>query len=305
MRPFRFGVSIRGAESADAWWATARRAEELGFDILLMPDHFGSHFSPIAALTAAAVATTRLRVGTYVLANDFRDPLVLAREAATLDLLSGGRFELGLGAGWSVADYHMIGRPYDTPPRRIDRLTEAAPLVKRLLAGETIDHDGFHYRVNGAHTGLAPVQQPRVPLLIGGGGARMLRLAAREADIVAIQQQFDAEGHPMPGESTEAAMERKVSIVREAAGPRFAELELNMIIFDVALMGSSRGGPGLLRAAAKSVVRSGNPYFLYGTPGQVRDRLLRRRDRLGISYYSIPERAMEAMAPLIATLAGR
>ena len=305
MRPFRFGVSIRRAASADAWWTTAQRAEELGYDILLMPDHLGSQFSPIAALTAAAVATTRLRVGTYVLANDFRDPLVLAREAATLDVLSGGRFELGLGAGWSVADYHMIGRPYDTPPRRIDRLTEAAPLVKRLLAGETIDHDGLHYRLNGAHTGLAPVQKPRVPLLIGGGGARMLRLAATEADIVAIQQQFDPEGHPIPGEATEAAIEAKVAIVREAAGPRIAQLELNMIIFDAALVGSRRGGPGLLRAAVKSVVRSGTPYFLYGTLGQVRDRLLRRRDRLGISYYTIPGHAMEAMAPLVETLAGR
>jgi len=297
---------MRRAASADAWVVSARRAEELGYNILLMPDHLGSQLSPIVALMAAAAATTRLRVGSYVLANDYRHPLMLAREAATLDLLSGGRFELGLGAGWSVADYRMLGLPYDPTPRRIDRLTEAAPLVKRLLAGETIDHKGPHYRLGGAHTGLAPVQRPRTPLLIGGGGLRMLRLAAREADIVAIQQQFDPRGRPKPGEATEAATERKVAIVREAAGPRFEELELNLIVFDAALVGVMRApSPRTLRAATKSLVRAGKPYFLYGTLGQLRERLLRRRDRLGISYYTIPGHAMEAMEPLVAALAGR
>ena len=186
------------AASAEAWVASARRAEELGYDILLMPDHLGSQLSPIAALTAAAVATTRLRVGSYVFANDYRHPLVLAREVATLDMLSGGRFELGLGAGWNTTDYRKLGLPYDPPPRSIDRLTEAVPLIKRLLAGETVDHEGAHYRLSGAHVGPAPVQRPRPPLLIGGGGPRMLRLAAREADIVALQPQFDPRGPPPP-----------------------------------------------------------------------------------------------------------
>ena len=305
MHPFRFGVTMTHASSADAWVTSARRAEEIGYDILLMPDHLGSQLSPIAALMAAAAATSRLRVGSYVLANDYRHPLVLAREAATLDLLSGGRFELGLGAGWSVADYRMLGRPYEQPPRRIDRLAEAAPLIKRLLAGETIDHEGPHYRLSGAHTGVAPVQRPRTPLLIGGGGLRMLRLAAREADIVAIQQQFDPRGRPKPGEATEDATERKVAIVRGAAGPRFEELELNLIIFDAALVGRGREALETLRTATKSLARVGNPYFLYGTLGQLRERLLRRRDRLGISYYAIPGHAMEAMAPLVAAQAGR
>jgi probable F420-dependent oxidoreductase len=301
MHPFRFGVTIRRAASADQWVASARRAEELGYDILLMPDHLGSQLSPIAALMAAAAATTRLRVGTYVLAIDLRDPLMLAREAATLDLLSGGRFELGLGAGWSVADYHMIGRPYDPPPRRIDRLAEAAPLVKRLLAGETVDHDGPNYPV------AAPAwcQRSTRALLIGGGGPRMLRLAAREADIVAIQQQFDPRGRPMPGETIEDALERKVAIVREAAGPLLEGLELNMITLDAGLVGSGRTGLDSLQSATKALVRAGKPYFLYGTLGQVRDLLLRRRDRLGISYYTIPGHAMEAMASLVAALAGR
>ena len=305
MHSFRFGVTLRHAATREAWIASARRAEELGYDILTMPDHLGNQLSPIAGLMAAAAATTRLRVGTYVLANDLRDPLVLAREAATLDLLSGGRFELGLGAGWSAADYHMLGRPYDLPPQRIDRLAEAAPLIKRLLAGETIDHEGPNYRLNDAHTGLAIAHSPRVPLLIGGGGPRMLRLAAREADIVAIQQQHDPHGRPMSGAATEGATERQVAIVREAAGARFEELELNLIVFDAALLGGHAAPRRSLKVTTKSIVRGGKPHFLYGTLGQLRERLLRRRDRLGITYYTIPGHSMEDMAPLVAALAGR
>jgi probable F420-dependent oxidoreductase len=307
VHPFRFGVTMSRAASAEAWVAAARRAEELGYDILLMPDHLGSQLSPIAALTAAAAATTRLRVGSYVFANDYRHPLVLAREAATLDWLSGGRFELGLGAGWNATDYRKLGLHYDPPPRRIDRLSEAVPLVKRLLAGEVVDHEGPHYRLRGGHVGPMPVQRPRPPLLIGGGGPRMLRLAAREADIVALQPQFDPRGRPMLGQATEGATERKIAILREASGPRFEELELNVIVGDAALVGSGRSARESLLAATKWAATGlvGTPYVLYGTLGQLRDRLLRRRDRLGISYYAIPGHAMEAMAPLVAALAGR
>jgi probable F420-dependent oxidoreductase len=307
VHPFRFGVTMSKAASSAAWATSARRAEELGYDILLMPDHLGEQLSPIAALTAAAAATTHLRVGSYVFANDYRHPLVLAREAATLDVLSGGRFELGIGAGWNVADYRKLGLPYDPPPRRIDRLTEAVPLVKRLLTGETIDHVGVHYRLNGARIGLAPVQRPRPPLLIGGGGPRILRLAAREADIVALQPQFDPRGRPMLRQATEGAMERKIAVLRAAAGSRVGELELNVIVGDAGLVGSGCPLPASLVAATKSVATGlvGSPYVLYGTLGQLRDRLLRRRERLGISYYAIPGHAMEAMAPLVAALAGR
>jgi probable F420-dependent oxidoreductase len=307
MHPFRFGVMSSRAASAELWLASARRAEELGYDILLIPDHLGSQLSPIAALAAAATATARLRIGSYVFANDYRHPLVLAREAASLDLLSGGRFELGLGAGWNVADYRRLGLPYDPPPRRIDRLAEALPLVKRLLAGEVVDHEGPHYRLGGASVGVVPVQRPRPPILIGGGGPRMLRLAAREADIVAFQPQFDPRGRPMVRQATEGATARKITILREAAGERFEQLELNVIVGDAGLVGSGRPAGESLLAAAKAAATAliGTPYALYGTLGHLRDQLQRRRDRLGISYYAIPGHAMEAMAPLVATLAGR
>lgn len=307
MHPFRFGVMTGEAPSGEAWAAKARRAEQLGYDILMMPDHFGRQLSPVAGLMAAAMATSRLRVASYVFANDYRHPLVLAREAATIDFLSSGRFELGLGAGWNTLDYRELGQPYDPPPLRIDRLVEALPLVKRLLAGETVNHDGRHYRLDGASVWPQPTQRPRPPIIVGGGGPRMLRLAAREADVVAMLPQFSSHGRPIVRQGTESATATKVRIVREAAGARFEHLELNVIVGDAGLVGSGRPVLPSLLAAGKRAASGlvGSPYVLYGTVGQLRTQLLRRRDRLGISSYAIPGRAMEEMAPLVAELAGR
>jgi len=307
MHPFRFGVTAESAESGEAWTALARRAEELGYSTLLMPDHLGRQLSPISALTAAALATRTLRVGSFVFANDYRHPLVLAREAATLDFLSGGRFELGIGAGWAGADYRRLGLAYDRPGLRVDRLSEAIPLVRRLLSGETVDHSGPHYRLSGARAWPRPVQRPHPPLLIGGGGPRMLRLAAREADIVGLLPQFDPHGRPRITQATEAATARKVAVLRAEAGERFDRLELNLIIADGGLVGSGRPLVASAAAAAKRLATRfvGSPYVLYGTLDELRDLLLTRRERLGISYYAIPARAMEAMAPLVSALAGR
>lgn len=307
MHPFRFGVMIGRGGSDETWAARARRAEDLGYAVFLMPDHMGDQLSPIAALSAAAAATTSLHVGSFVFANDYRHPLVLAREAATLDLLSGGRFELGIGAGWNTADYRKLGVPYDSPAVRVDRLSEAVPLIKRLLAGESVDHAGSHYAMSGAIAGAERDRRPRVPLLIGGGGPRLLRLAARHADIVALQPQMDSRGRPMVWQATEGATEQKIAILRAAAGPRFEELEINVIVGDAGLAGSNRPTLESLAAATKSIATAlvETPYVLYGTLGRLRDELLRRRDRLGITYYAIPGRAMEAMAPLVAALAGR
>ena len=307
MHPFRFAVQQGSARSGEAWAALARRAESLGYDVLVMPDHLGSQLSPIAALAAAAAATTRLRVGAFVFANDYRHPLILAREAATLDLLSGGRFEMGLGAGWMTGDYRQLGMTYDPAPRRIDRLEEAIPLIKRLLAGETVTHRGEHYQLDGASVGVEAVQKPRPPLAIGGGGPRMLKLAAREADIVGLVPGFDARGRVHVREATETATAEKIALIREAAGERFERLEINLWLGDAGLVG---GGNSLLRsmtAAARWVPTAiyGSPYVLYGTLRSTREQLLRRRDRLGISYYTVPSRAMESLAPLVQALSGK
>jgi probable F420-dependent oxidoreductase len=307
VHPFRFGIQQQSAASGDDWATLARRAESIGYDIFVMPDHLGHQLSPYAALAAVAGATTRLRIGAFVFANDYRHPLILAREAATLDFISNGRFELGLGAGWMTSDYRELGMPYDLPPRRIDRLQEAVPIVKRLIAGETVTHEGEHYHLERASAGVPPVQKPRPPLAIGAGGPRMLRLAAREADIVGLTPGFSRRGWPMVSGATETATADKVAIVRGAAGDRFEKLELNIWLGSAGLAGrgSSLAGSAVAAAAGAATAVYSSPYVLYGSLGAVRDRLLRRRDKLGISYYTIPSRAMESMAPLVEALAGK
>jgi len=305
MHPFRFDVHAASARSGPEWLRLARRAEELGYTTLLVPDHLGNQLSPIAALAAAATATERLRIGPYVFANDFRPPLIMAREAATLDILSGGRLELGIGAGWRTADYRQLGRAYDPPGRRVDRLVESLRIVKRLLAGETVTHHGTHYRLDEARIGPRPVQRP-VPIHIGAGGPRMLRIAAREADVVGLIPQFSTRGRPIVRDATEDAAARKVEIVREAAGDRFERLVLSAFVADAGLPSSSRPLSSLAavtKAAAASLI--GSPYVLYGTTGRLRELLERRRERLGLSAYAIPHGAMEAAAPLVEALSGR
>lgn len=307
MHPFRFAVQQATAPSGGEWAALARRAESLGYDLLVMPDHLGNQLSPFAALAAAAAATTRLRVSAFVFANDYRHPLMLAREAATLDVLSGGRFEMGMGAGWMTSDYRGLGMSYDLPPKRIDRLEEAVPLVKRLLCGETVTFTGEYYQMERASAGVPTVQRPRPPLAIGAGGPRMLKLAAREAEIVGLQPGFNARGWPMFGQATEKATAEKVAVIKEAAGDRFDELELNLWVSLAGLVGSGNSMRGTAVAATMGAATAvyGSPYVLYGTLGAVRDRLLHRRDKLGISYYTIPSRSMDSMAPLVDALAGK
>jgi probable F420-dependent oxidoreductase len=307
MLPFRFVVHASGAETGRDWLDLARRAEALGYDALYMPDHLGRQYSPLTALAAAAAVTSRLRVGPYVAANDFRHPLLLARELATLDVLSGGRVEIGIGAGWRTADYRQLGAAYDEPPVRIDRLVESIAIMKRLFAGEKVRHEGRHYRLDGATLEPRPIQQPHPPFVVGGGGPRMLRLAAREADIVGLIPQFNRQGRPIVQQATEAATRRKAEIVREAAGARWEALRLDIIVFDAAIAGSGAGPLTSAVAAVKAtaVALIGTPYVMYGTLPRLRDLLERRREASGISQYALPGHALEAMAPLVDALAGR
>jgi len=217
--PFRFGVVAAVARTGEEWADRARRIESLGYSSLVMPDGLRYTLAPFPALAFAAAATRSLRVGTYVIANDFRNPVLLAKEAATLDVLSGGRFELGLGAGRPAAaeDNRMMGLGFDAGGVRVSRLAESLTLVRALLAGETATASGPHYTAAGAE--ISPRSAQRPPILVAGSGRRLLSLAAREADIVAL-------GVP-PTEPEEAAAE-KVGWLREAAGPRFDQLELNL-----------------------------------------------------------------------------
>ena len=307
MHPFRFVVHTGGGHRVDDWPAFARRVEDLGYDALYVVDHLGQQLAPITALATAAAATSTLRLGSYVFANDFRHPLILAREAATLDRLSGGRLDLGMGAGWMRSDYRQLGMAYDAPGRRIDRLVETLDILDRLFAGETVTHRGPSYTLDRAVLFPAPIQRPRPPLLIGGGGPRLLGIAARRAEIIGLAPQMTVSGRPMARMTGDDAVATRVAIVRESAGSRFEDLELNVFVADAGVVG---GGPigATLAAWVKSAgpaAIGGSPYLLYGTISQLRESLLRRRERMGISSYGIPARAMDALAPLLESLAGR
>jgi probable F420-dependent oxidoreductase len=308
VQPFRFAVYTNDGTYADDWTAFARRAEELGYAALYVTDHLNRQLAPTAALAAAAAVTRTLRIGPYVFANDFRHPLLVAREAATLDRLSDGRLDLGLGAGWRVADYRQLGIPYDRPSVRVDRLNESVGLIRRLLSGEEVTHRGRFYQLDRARVSPPPVQRPHPRLMLGGGGPRVLRMAAREAQIVSFVPQFSAGGRPMVRAVGESALAERAAIVRRAAGQRFDELELNVFVADVGIIGSAQPLGPTLRALLRSVgpaVIGGSPYLLYGTIDHLRDGILRRREELGTNSYGIPARAMEVFAPIVASLAGR
>ena len=249
------------------------------------------------ALAVAAAATRTIRLGTYVLANDYRQPVQLARDIATLDLLSDGRVELGLGAGrpTSEADDRAAGVPHERPGVRIARLAEAIGVLKTLLSGGRVEHSGPHYEIAGAELRMPPVQTPRPPLLIAGGGQRILELAAREADIVALGIR------PNQGES---ALAERVGWLRAAAGERFAALELNIGLVAV-VPDPANPPPPRYGIDAAELLRLGSPFVLAGSPDEMCARLLDLRAAYGISYIKSDVGLLEALAPVVERLAGR
>ncbi|CAN5731869.1 LLM class F420-dependent oxidoreductase [soil metagenome] len=307
-RRFRFGVQIANAASAEEWVAAARRAEELGYDTLFMPDHFGDQLAPVPALMAAASATTDLRVGALVFDNDYKHPLVLAKELATIDVLSSGRLEIGLGAGWMRTDYDESGIPYDAPATRVDRFEEGLQVILGLLGPDPLTFEGEHYRITG-HQGLPkPVQSPRPPILVGGGLKRMLRLAGRHADIVGINPTIpngaiDAEA---ARSGTAAATDEKLAWVREGAGDRYDELEINLLNFGCFVTDDRES---LVDQLAPAFNLSPEeflefPHALVGTVEQIVESLETRRERFDASYIVIQHDAMEPLAPVVAELRG-
>ena len=310
-RPFRFGVINERMGSAAGWVAAARKAEAYGYATFLIRDHFvsepfGDQFAPLAALMAAACATTTLRVGTLVLDNDYRHPVVLAKEAATLDLLSGGRLELGIGAGWLRAEYEAAGLAFEPPAIRVARLDEAVRLVKRLWTEAAVTAAGAYYAVSDLTVSPKPVQRPRPPIMVAGGGRRVLAVAAREADIVGLAPRSRADGTLDPLNITAAATEQKLAWLREEAGTRLDDLELNVFVYAVEITDDQDGTAERLAAEfeipAAEVLAS--PHILIGDLDGVVEELHRRRERYGLSYVTVPEDLIDALAPVVARLAG-
>ena len=257
---------------------------------------------------AAADATTKLRVGALVFDNDYRHPVVLAKEAATLDLLSGGRTDFGLGAGWLASDYEETGIPYDPPGTRIERMTEALTIIKSFFAGGTVSFTGKHYKISGVDAVPPPVQKPHSPIVLGGGGRRMLRLAAREADIISINYNL-AEGRvnaELVRTGLSQATAEKLGWIKEAAPERFPEIELSVTIFLVNVTDDRDSMAAALSAGFG--LEPGDilqmPHFLIGTTDQIVDDLQERRERYGFSYVVVPGVAAESFAPVVERLAG-
>jgi len=308
--PFRFGVQMWEAQSAAAWKEKARNAERLGYDILVIPDHFpapsGGSLGYAPALAAAAAATTRLRIGTNVLDNDFRHPALVASDAATLDLLSDGRFELGIGAGWDQGDYERSGIAFDRPGVRVQRLTESVQIIKRLFTGGPVAFSGEHFTINGLERYPKLVQQPHPPLLIGAAGPRLTAFAAREANIISVMARVVPPGVPIYTDLTAAGVEEKVRWIRQAAGERFDDIELNILMQRVIVTTDWRSAAETLseqwHITPAETLES--PFALIGTSEEMVEAIRARRERHGISYLTVFERDMEAFTPVVPHLTG-
>lgn len=308
MAAFRFALQASGAASPAAWRALARKTEDLGFSTLYMPDHLEDQWAPMIALAVAAEATTTLRVGTLVLDNDFRHPVVVAKEAATLDVITGGRFELGMGAGWARADYETSGIVMDPPAVRIDRLAESLEIMRALWSTGRATFSGVHYDVRDAVGTPPPVTSGGPPLVIGGGSRHILSLAGRYADIVSIVPSLSAGviGAEVAAESVLEKYVDRVAWVREAAGARADALEFQCWTAAVQVVPNGEEvmaqlAPvfGLTAAQLRAA-----PIALIGSEGEIVETLRARREELGFSYVVVHEAEMDALGPVIAELAG-
>jgi probable F420-dependent oxidoreductase len=309
-RKFRFGVMCSHADSATDFREKARKAEALGYSTLFVPDHFVDHpLAPMPAMATAAAVTDTLRIGSLVLGNDYKHPVVLAREAATLDLLSDGRLELGLGAGWMTADYDKAGLDLDRPGVRIDRLEESVTVLKGLMADGPFTFHGKHYTVTELDGEPNPVQRPHPPFIIGGGGPKILALAAREAAIVGINANLrggvaisDDTAQSMTGSATD----EKLARLRAAAGDRFDDLEIQSFVgftnFTDDRQALAEMMAGAFGVAPEEALET--PVVLAGTLEQMIDDLHARRERWEMSYVVVGVDVMEQFAPAVARLVG-
>lgn len=305
-RPFRFGVVAAHIQSRADWVSKVQKVEDLGYNTLLVVDHMTTSLGPLVSLAVAAEVSKKIRLGTFVLCNDFRHPAFLAKELATLDLLSEGRFEFGLGAGYLPSDYQQSGLVQDRVGIRLDRFEEAIHLYKDLFREETVDFSGSYYTVARAQGLPKPAQKPYPPLYIGGGGKRVLSFAAREADIVGIAHKNSAHGMDLAN-TTEDATLQKIAWVREAAGERFHQLELSVMVFRVMVTDQRKYAAQQVgsRFNISGDQALASVQLAIGTADQIAEDLWQRRERYGLSYIVITEEHLDMFAPVVARLAGK
>ena len=306
MRPFRFGIQLRNAPDGKSWREAARKAEALGYSTLFLPDHFGDAWSPTVPLAVAAEVTTTLKVGALVYDNDYRHPLVLARDMAALDVLSEGRVEFGIGAGWMSSDYEQSGIALDSPGVRIERMREALEVFRQLWSQESATFRGKHYQVEGAICRPVPFTRGGPPIIIGGGGKKVLGIAATHASIIGVNPELSSGVAGVEAARTAVAdrYDERIGWIRDAAGDRFDDIELQILcrfeqVTDDRLGFATSIAPmfDLTPEAALAM-----PIALVGTIDQMCDDLIARRERFGFSYIVVHE--LDALAPLVARLAG-
>lgn len=312
-RPFRFGVKVAtdpgDIPTREDWIKLARKAEDQGYATLSVADHYINEYLPIAALMFVADATSTLRVGSCVFDVNYRHPVLLAKEVAAIDWFSGGRFELGLGAGSLRVDYDQVGLPFDPPGVRVQRLAESVAILKQFFTQDTVTFAGQHYRMTDLPSIPKAAQHPHPPIFIGGGGKKVLTLAAREADIIGMEAKLNNDqGHTDPSERTEAALAQKVALVREVAGERFAAIELNYG-FRTVIRAEDRQqvAEQLARKRGTGVTPEeilDDPYLLIGSVDYMVETLQRRREQFGVSYLQVFFSEIDVFAPVVARLAG-
>jgi probable F420-dependent oxidoreductase len=307
-RRFRFAIQLRNAPSKANWAQQAREAEQLGYDVIVLPDHVSDQLSPFPALVSAAEATKNIRLGTFVIDNDFRHPLLLVQEAATVDLLTEGRLELGIGAGWMGQDYTRLGMKFDPPKVRLQRPKEAVTIVDRFFDGQVFSFDGRHYRVQDAQAYPASVRKPRPLLLVGGGGPQLLEFAARQADIVSVflRSLRDGSGFDL-AELRAAPYQQKADHVRRVAAIAGRNPELNVLLqyFEITADRYAVAEEHARELGTDPDDLLALPFELIGTIDQIVEDLVERRERLGISYITVFDKYMHDFARVIERVVGR
>ncbi|HEY0698633.1 MAG TPA: TIGR03621 family F420-dependent LLM class oxidoreductase, partial [Micromonospora sp.] len=309
MQPFRFTASMPALDRPIARWRDdIRRIEDLGFSSVSVSDHFANGWAmdPLVAMTVAAEATSRLRVLGMVFCNDFRHPVLLHKALANLDVFSGGRVEIGLGAGWLRDDHDAAGIPFDPPGVRVDRLAEAVEIISGLFGPDPVTVTGRHYRITKLAGLPRPVQRPRPPILIGGGSRRILELAGRSADIVGINPRLAPDVDPLAAvaEMSPQRMARKVAWAREAAraagrDPGTLEFQLRMFDVRVSHRGIEHRSTSSHAALASPEALASSPSVLHGDVAECVDKLLALRERYGINYLHLGGN-LDAAAPIVA-----
>jgi probable F420-dependent oxidoreductase len=316
-RLFRFGAGEIDIQSSAEWAAYARKVESLGYSTLWIGEHTSQRrIEPALGLLAVANATSTLRLASHVFTNDFHHPVILARVGATLDLLSEGRLEFGLGAGWMRSDYDVCGIPFDPPGVRIARLEEAIRVIKGLWGVEPVEFTGRYYWVKELDPQPKPKQRPHPPIFIGGGGRRVLTLAAREADIVGLDAQGTSSGNKNLGTTAAEVVAQQIDWIRTAAGLRFADLELQTLVWAVHITGDRRRGaeevaarmaswpPTIISNPPNAEHILASPQFLVGTVEQIVADLEEYRESYGLSYFTVFGASVDDFGPVVARLAG-